>query len=270
MVKKWCLFLGISTGNILHSVMADKPFKFSLDPTHPGKNYNASFWATGLLYFLGFLSMPRMAIVNLFLMDHYTPKNDHYCLPGLPGVQLSGPKTLTWSKSIRLDAIKEIKNATNTSIYSILLSCLGSALRACYIQNGTMLKDVEKFHAMSPIALLPYIDRKPRNNFTGVIVPTQVGEMKDCSPVERVQKNYENLKTLGLSSTTFLAIANWYFPAMLGLLPLFLHKPFSLLIHLKMSLSNVPGPSETVYIYDGGKIIDMGIWLPIKFALGKK
>jgi len=47
-----------------------------------------------------------------------------------------------------------------------------------------------------------------------------------------------------------------------------MHGPLCSLIHLKMSVSNVPGPCEDVWIYDGGRIVDIGIWLPIKYSMG--
>lgn len=242
--------------------MADKPFKFSVDPTHPlGRSKSPpSPLATAFLHTLGLISMPRVALRNLLLTDNFN--NKYY----LPGRMITGPKTLNWSRPIRMDAIKSIKSSTKTSIYAVLLSSLGGAFRQFYTKTTGSSSSLENFHVMFPIALLPYPDRKPRNRFTGVLVPTEMG---NWTSGERLQRNYSNLKALGSSSATFLGIGNYYYLAVLGILPLCLHRPLSQMIHLTMSLSNVPGPAEDVWIYEGGKIVDIGIWLPIKYSLGK-
>ncbi|CAG7719398.1 unnamed protein product, partial [Allacma fusca] len=34
--------------------------------------------------------------------------------------------------------------------------------------------------------------------------------------------------------------------------------------HATMTLSNIPGPAETVTMFGGDKLVDVGAWVPIK------
>jgi hypothetical protein len=251
---------GISTANVLHSCMADTPFKFSVDPIKPLGNQNPTFLTILFLHFLGILSMPRVGLRNLILQDNFS--NKYY----LPGPLLTGPKTFTWTRPMKLDALKRIKNATKTSVFAVLLTALGGAYRTLCFENG---KVPEPFiHSMAPVALLPYPDRKPKNRFTGILVPILTGG-KEMSQVDRLIVNHRTVNKLWSSFGNINAIANWYCPIILGMMPLVMHKILSRSVHLKGSLSNIPGPAEEVMIFGGGRILDIGVWVPIKMCVGK-
>jgi len=68
---------GISTGNILHSILADKPFQFSVDPCFPFGHKRRS-WAKKLVdkvfmagyYFISALCLPRTGLRHLVSFDN--------------------------------------------------------------------------------------------------------------------------------------------------------------------------------------------------------
>ncbi|ODN01578.1 hypothetical protein Ocin01_05080 [Orchesella cincta] len=254
---------GISSANILHQILADKPFKFTMDPVGDGKTKKPGYFVTTLMYLAALFLLPRTGLVKGFLeLDNQY--NRFYS----PGKTLKGPKHFAWSRPVKMEAIKKIKDTTKSSVMTVLLSSLGGSYRKMELNRGGKGKKQpyipEYYHALSPVAMLPYPDRHPRNGFSGVTLPVAVG--KYASAYDRLQSNHKAFKDLNIGIMDVLG--NFILINMVGLMPTVLQRIFGGGVHFKLSLSNIPGSEEEIKIFDGDRIVDMGAWLPCKFTLG--
>lgn len=253
---------GISSANILHQVLGDKPFKFTIDPVEGGKKHGKI--VKFLMYFAALAMVPRTGLVNGVLnLDHWY--NRYF----FPGKVLEGPKHFSWSRPLKMEGLKKIKDSGKSSVMNVLLSSLGGSYRAMEEgrrwKKGKESKLPEFYHALAPVAMLPYPDRHPRNGFSGVVLPVCVG--KHSNPINRLRANDKEFKGLGIGVMDILG--NFLLICMVGLMPNCLQKYFGSAVHAKMSLSNIPGSDEKIRIFGGDKIVEMGAWLPCKFTLGK-
>lgn len=255
---------GISSANILHQVLGDKPFKFTIDPVE-GSGKRRGKVITGLMYFLALVLLPRTGLVS-GLMNLDNKYNRWFA----PGPVLKGPKNFSWSRPMRMEALKKIKDESKTSMMTVLLSGLGGSYRKMEEgrkwKNGKNVVELPEFyHALAPVALLPYPDRHPRNGFSGVVLPVCVGEHKGA--LERLRVNHREFKDLDVGVMDILG--NFLLIGMVGVMPNIFQKFFGCAVHAMMSLSNIPGSDEEICIFGGDKIKEMGAWLPCKFTLGK-
>ena len=117
-----CLMDGISMGNILHDCLSDKPFQFSLDPIQPSKH---SKLTVVIAHLISLINLPRAVLKHGLFFENNPIHN---------GKTLVGPKSFTWSKSIDLNIIKLLKNKSNTTIFSVLLSCLAGSVRNYFVK----------------------------------------------------------------------------------------------------------------------------------------
>ena len=113
---------GVSTGNALYC-MADKPFKFSVDPIDPLK---ISGFTKFIAYFVSFFMIPIVTFKNLTLFEKSF----------IHGPTLTGKKTFTWSKPVKLASLKDMKNKTKSSVFAVLMTCLGGSVRKLFISKG--------------------------------------------------------------------------------------------------------------------------------------
>jgi len=136
-------------------------------------------------------------------------------------------------------------------------------MKRFYYKTG-IAKESNVFHSLSPIALLPYKDRKPKNGFSGILIPFHIGS--DMTSMERLMDCYDAAKKV--TSSLSVILGTYYFIQLSGLLPIFLQKLVAPQFYMKTTLSNIPGPKEQVQIFGGGKIVEMAAWLPLKFSIG--
>lgn len=259
---------GISSANILHQVLADHEFKFTIDPIE-GAHKRPGMFVTMCTFLLALLVLPRTGLVNGFLsLDN---KYNKYFSPGKT---LRGPKHFAWSRPFKMEALKKIKDSSKSSVMSVLLSGLGGSYRKMEHARRKLGYECEDevdsrvpefYHALAPVAMLPYPDRSPRNGFSGVALPVAVGEHAGAR--ERLVANHKAFKQMSVGMLDVLG--NFMLIGMVGLMPIRMQKYFQGGVHFKMSLSNIPGSDERIRIFGGDSIVEMGAWLPCKFTLGK-
>ena len=239
---------GVSTGNALHSGIADKPFKFSVDPIDPLRVSKFQQW---LAYFLAIWMVPLVTIKNLMLIEKHR----------FHGPQLTGPKNFAWSKPVRLNTLKVLKTKTKSSVFAILMTCIGGSMRKLFESKNEPVPQV--IHAAPPVAILPFPDRMLRNRFSIVIFPIQIGIE---NLLERLRAVYRTTQELAQSSDV---LANFYTMNLLGMFPLPVIKFLGNFAHATMTLSNIPGPAELVELFDGDLLVDVGAWVPVKNTIGQ-
>ena len=177
------------------------------------------------------------------------------------GPQLTGPKTLGWSRPVDLEALKGMKNATRSSTTAVLMSALGSSLRSLAIKKN--LKIPKHITASLTVAILPYPDMKPQNRFTVVHLPMNLGM---GTTLDRIKSTYQSAQKLARSSE---ALVNFYLMRLLGETSQYFCKNFNQLLHATMLLSNVPGPAEKASLFDGDTLVDVAFWTPLRNCIGK-
>lgn len=153
---------GISAGNALRYFMADAPPTLTVDPLSPEHAWG---WGRTLLAYTQLAVMgPRSFFKTLFL-------DESNCFHG---PQLTGPKFLGWSRPVRVDALRKVKEWSKTSVTAVLVSALGGGVRNLAIKKG--LPVPSQVHAFPTIGILPFPDIKPRNRFTMALLPLCIGK----------------------------------------------------------------------------------------------
>ncbi|AOY90363.1 peptide synthase [Marinobacter salinus] len=176
---------------------------------------------------------------------------------------LLGRRQCRWSRPVRLDQLRAIARATNTTINDVLLSCVAAAVRTRLGLEGDDLEDAI-LHAAVPVDIRERLpeDLQPESgslgNFFGtVFVPLPVdGE----SPLERLYRIKHETRRLKKSWQPGIA---WGLTASASVIPEPWRKPVADMFYRKAStvVSNVPGTPETRYLA-GCRITEQMFWVP--------
>lgn len=197
---------GVSAGFCLQNAISDSPPKLTIDPLAPLK-FTTIEKIVGYLTILVFGLHEAVKSLSLNEQNHFH------------GPQLTGPKTLGWSRPVNLEALKTMKNITRTSTTAVLMSAVSGALRSLSIQKGLQVPEI--INSSPTIALLPYPNVKPQNRFTVVHLPLPLGINKT---IERVKMIHRSAQQVARSSE---AMSHYYLLALLGQTPTAFCEQFS-------------------------------------------
>ena len=180
------------------------------------------------------------------------------------GSRLSGVKSFSWSEPIDLELIKQIKNATGSTVNDVLVSCLASAFRRYF----------ERYSTATPKDILAYVpvDIRPSsgkitldNQFALVFLDLPLDEE---NPVETLRKTKRRMDRIKASPEPVInALAVTY---CMNRLPSWLSELAFDWTAAKSSLvlSNVPGPQKKLKIAST-TLESMIFWPPQRTNVGK-
>jgi hypothetical protein len=242
---------GLSAAQALRMIVADNIVQAGVDPMKPIK---APWYQRVLLY-----------VVALFLTGPYVLRHNYVAEEDNPfwsGDGLTGPKNLGWSRPIRLDAVKKIKEASKTSITAVFSACIGGAFRNFAESKGHPLPG--KVTAATCAALIPYPNLRAQNRFCVLFTPLAVKESNTHERVQIAQKSFEN-QFLAAAEVVMAYWITWIG----GCFPIFVNNWLQYgICHGTVLLSNLPGPLTTTKIFGGDKIVDIVGWSPIRNRIG--
>ncbi|KAK3860109.1 hypothetical protein Pcinc_033825 [Petrolisthes cinctipes] len=179
----------------------------------------------------------------------------------LHGPHLSGRKIMTWSRSLPLSVLRQVKMATHTTVNDVLMSCLASALARHFTRRKETVKQVTSvvplsFHDLTtPLALT--------NCFSVATVKLPV--TPTLSPLARLVATKRLLD--GVKRDPTLLAVYWVVKTVSGVLPA---SVASLLLTghgLTLGASNVPGPQQDISIWGDG-VEEMVFWVPNRAPVG--
>ncbi|CAD5119665.1 DgyrCDS8259 [Dimorphilus gyrociliatus] len=187
---------------------------------------------------------------------------DSHCLHG---PKLTGVKNLAWSEPVDLALIKEVKEATGTTVNDVLMGCLALTFREYF----------ERFSHLVPKEIKCYVPVDLRkkdkcaamdNQFSLLIFPMPIDlEVENhLEYVKEVKKRMDELKNSPdpIVGSLFLRYAMSRFPKWVT------QKVFDFLAaKCTMVLSNVPGPAERISI-GGEEVEGMIFWPPQRANCG--
>lgn len=174
------------------------------------------------------------------------------------GGALNGKKIVAWSKRFSLASVKEIKNATKTTVNDVMTSCLSGALRR-YLRDNSAQKPQDIWAAVPVDVRADRRSMKFTNKFALVFLRAPVGVEGSMEQLFETKRRMDEIKK---SAEPFVAAST---VRLLMLLPHFISKPILDLFSFKMScvLSNVPGPQLTLTI-GGNKALGGVFWPPAR------
>lgn len=239
---------GLSAANCLQHCIADVPVKLTVDPL---QSLNISC-GTRLLAYL------KMAVFGSRSLLRSMLHRDLNCFHG-PG--LTGPKTLAWSRGIRLDMVRSIrKKNVDTTTTAVLTSAVGSSLRGMAIRkNNPVPKEIR---AGVTCALLPYPNINPQNRFTVAHLKMR---LEPESHKERLQHVKMSAREMARSADV---IKNYGLIRAAGLFPKQVIPWFMDNCEATVLISNIPGPMEEYTIFQGQRLVDIIAWNTIKGNTG--
>lgn len=179
-----------------------------------------------------------------------------------PATKMSGEKCFSWTKTIDLELVKEIKARTGTTVNDVLSTCLAGSLRRYLKSQGSKHPDdiqiAITINTRSPKVLSR--DNIPlENHSTGLFYNLPVGLADPFKRLLETKRRMDNLK-----SSSDWRIFGLIYSHIIGRLPDFIGRfsSFSLKRHCSLILSNVPGPLTPFEI--GGKEVKTAIaWPPL-------
>jgi hypothetical protein len=234
---------GVSAGMLLQYGLADYPVKVTVDPLRP---LRMPVLKRILPYLLLVVVGARSVIKSLLLKEENC----------FHGKAMTGPKHLGWSRPIDLKVLKQLKTVTRTSTTAILVSSFGGSLRSLAMKRKLPVPN--SIHAAATVAMLPYPNASLQNRFTSAHVPMEIGLQ---TPVERLKSAFKHANDMARSPDILM---NYYMMQLTGSFPAIVVNEIMKNLNSTMLLSNVPGPAEDVYIFDGDKLKDAVAWGPFK------
>lgn len=181
----------------------------------------------------------------------------------LHGPEVSGVKKVVWSEPLDLKRIKEIKNATGTTVNDVIMACLSCALRGYQQKKG--VKDPDEFTASIPVDVRPFNKKLAfENKFAVVFMKLPVHVSGSVEQLFETKARMDDVKISGEP----LGMA-WVMQLSIALFPNFLSKFFTSFVTRKASavVSNVPGPQNFLTVC-GCRINYMTFWPPQRDNVG--
>jgi diacylglycerol O-acyltransferase / wax synthase len=173
-------------------------------------------------------------------------------------------KRVAWAGPIPLDEVAAVGKALGCTVNDVLISAVTGALRTYMLEEGESLTADTEIRATVPVNLRPLEHARELGNHFGLVFLTL--PVSVANPLERLYCVNERMNELKASKQAAMAFG---LLAALGMSPSAVQKPALDLLSEKASmvLTNVPGPSEPLYLA-GGKIRDMMFWVPQAGKLG--
>ncbi|XP_031549438.1 uncharacterized protein LOC116286978 isoform X1 [Actinia tenebrosa] len=170
------------------------------------------------------------------------------------GQELSGLKTASWSQDVSLALVKEVKNATGTTVNDVMVSCIAGALHDYLETRGSTVEDM---CASVPVDIRATEQSlKAGNKFALVFMKLPI-KVNGC-----LERLYEAKKRMDVIKTSAEPLITSTTVTMLMALPQWFSCPLIDFFSCKMScvLSNIPGPLELLSI--GGQQVYEGLFFP--------
>jgi WS/DGAT/MGAT family acyltransferase len=173
-------------------------------------------------------------------------------------------KRVAWAEPIPLDQVSAVSKALGCTVNDVLISAVAGALRRYMLEEGETVTAETEIRATVPVNLRPLEHARELGNHFGLVFLTL--PISVANPLERLYCVNERMNELKASKQAAMAFG---LLAALGMSPSAVQKPALDLLSEKASmvLTNVPGPSEPLYLA-GGKIRDMMFWVPQSGKLG--
>ena len=167
-------------------------------------------------------------------------------------------KRVAWAEPIPLAEVKALSKALSCTVNDVLIAAVTGAFRSYLLAQGHYPDRGMEIRATVPVNLRPLEHAKQLGNHFGLVflsLPIGVS-----NPLERVYKVNERMCELKSSKQAAVAFG---LLSVLGMGPHALQKPALELFSEKATtvLTNVPGPSEPLYLA-GGLVKDMMFWVP--------
>lgn len=244
---------GVSAIHAMQSCIADSPVKMSIDATIN----NPALVLTPSQKFCLYLHILTFGFRTL--LKSLRGGRQQNCFQG---PELTGPKTVAWSRPICFQSLKQIKNVMGSSITAVLLSSFGGSLRKLALQKN--LPVPPRIYGSATSAVLPYPGYGPENRFTLASYPLDMNE--EC-PIARLSATGKSVDMFGGYAET---VKNFNMIRLIGLHPVVGIERIWNGLQATFLLSNVPGPTERYRIFGGDDIVDLIAWNTIKGKTGKK
>jgi len=238
---------GVSAANALQYCIADAPVNLSVDPLAPVK---VPFYFNTCIGIQAMIFGARSFFKSMFWGD----TNPFH------GPQLTGPKYVGLSRPMNVEALKMLKNSTNTSVTAVMTSCVGKGLRTLGVAKGNMIP--RSVSAGATYALLPYPSMRPQNRFTVAHMELKIG-LEDS--IKRLKHTFKSSEELCGSADL---VKNFHMIGMTGLFPAVMVGKLMDRCHATVLLSNLPGPVEHYDIFEGDKLVGISGWNTIKGTTG--
>lgn len=178
--------------------------------------------------------------------------------------KLTGQKIVSWSETIDLDLIKELKNCTGTTVNDILVSCLAGALREFLQKHDTQLPT--DISAYVPVDIRPPKSKLVLDNQFALVFLHLPVDTDSC--LETLKKTRYRMNKIKNSPEALVnaMVVNY---SMARLPDWFSTKIFDWFSRkCSMVLSNVPGPTQEISI-GGQRITDIWFWPPQRSNVGE-
>lgn len=182
---------------------------------------------------------------------------------GLHGPRLGGEKRVAWTRGLRVDRLKTVKNHYQTTLNDVLVSCVAGAFRRYSAKRDG--DPMGQLQVSMPINVRSASEPPTMDNqFAAVLLslPVDVADpferlaaTKEC--MDRLKRSVEPFATYGVVRAT---LATLPFGASRRLLDYYADK-------CSCVLSNVPGPQESPWIA-GKRLHSMLFWVPQRSEIG--
>ena len=214
----------------------------------------------------GFLSKALKAVFEgpALLLERVIWPADHHFLHNSNA--LSGTKLVAWSDPLELGLVKQMKNATGTTVNDVLVSCLAGAFGEYFKKYSSDIPNEIK--AYVPVDIRPQSQKEIilDNEFALVFLSLPVDVTDPVENLFKVKARMDKIKTSPEPIVTSLAVKY-----AMARLPNWLTRWSCDWLSDKCSLvlSNVPGPQEKMTMV-GQVLDDMLFWPPQRSNIGKE
>ena len=183
----------------------------------------------------------------------------------LHGPELNGERRIAWNEPIDLKLIKDIKNATGTTVNDVLMTCLSLALRRYFQRKG--VENPDDFSAIVPVdvrasATSQKLDLENRFSFVFPKLPVATEGVFNQLYETKARMDKAKISGAPLASSKITAFSA-------AVSPQFMNDRFNSMVSRKLSsvVSNVRGPQEMLSVR-GSRVKFLVFWPPQKENTG--
>lgn len=179
-----------------------------------------------------FICIPAYVVRPFFIQERHA----------LHGPKLTGVVVSNWANNIKLETIKCIKNKVGTTVNDVIMSCLASAVRQCFLRKK--LTPPETVNIYIPVNLQGPFDVLNNINKLAYLMPTlPTGDMSNLARLWKTKTIMDEVK----ASPQIIAnrlVFKYYGSVM----PNKFIKKLHSLSPCAFILSNLPGPTNKVFL----------------------